>query len=429
MDALHNRRQFLKTGASAAGAFALAQRAFGGITDALNAIPALDNPLDRVSDESFWVPIQRGFDLPPQFTNLEHGYFSMMPTENLELLLERSRAVNTEASYFMRTKMRNMLEEVRTYLADFAGCGPDEIAITRNTTESMNIVIQGLDLKAGDEVILGDQDYGSMVEALKFRAERDGILLKTVEVPLNPESDEEIVSVFEEAITSKTKLMHVTHLINITGHVLPVAKISEIAKSKGIDVLVDSAHGFAHIDYKVGDFKCDFMGTSLHKWLCAPLGLGALYVKKERVKDIQPLIGRIREPDNIRKLDTLGTQPYAAHETIPDCISFHNAIGSELKQERLRYLRQRWVEKVIGHPNVIYNSPLQHERTCAIGNVGIQGMAPKDFAQKLYDDYQIFTVPIGHKRVPGLRITPHLCTRIEEVDRFAEAVLEIAEQI
>ncbi|MEM7672289.1 MAG: aminotransferase class V-fold PLP-dependent enzyme, partial [Verrucomicrobiota bacterium] len=207
-----------------------------------------------------------------------------------------------------------------------------------------------------------------------------------------------------------------------------VAKIANVAKSKGIDVLVDSAHGFAHIDTQVSEFNCDFMGTSLHKWLCAPLGLGALYVRKDRVKDIQPLIGRIREPGDIRKLDTLGTQPYAAHETIPDCIAFHNAIGSTLKQERLRYLRKRWVDQVRDHPNVIYNSPTQHSRTCAIGNVGIQGIEPKVFAQKLFDDFRIFTVPIGHKRVPGLRITPHLCTRIEEIDRFAQAVLEIANQ-
>ena len=429
MDAHHDRRHFLKSAVAGASALAATPNLFGNITQSLSDVPAPKNVLDRVKDESFWVPIQRGFDLPSYFTNLEHGYFSMMPTENLEKWLARTRTLNTEASYYMRTKRKDIMEEVRESLAEFAGCGTDEIAITRNATESMNIVIQGLDLKAGDEVVLGDQDYGSMVEALKYRAKYDGIMLKTVEVPTNPQNDEEVVQAFAEAITPKTRLLHITHLINITGHALPVAKITKLAKEQDIYTLVDSAHGFAHIDYKMDDLDCDFMGTSLHKWLCTPLGLGALYVKKERVKDVKPLIARIRDADDIRKLDTLGTQPYAAHQTIPDAIAFHNAIGSELKQERLRYLRKRWVDQVIDHPKVIYNSPTQHERTCAIGNVGIEGLEPKEFGKKLFDDYKIFTAPIGHKRVPGLRITPHLCTRIEEIDRFAETVLKIASAV
>lgn len=422
-----NRRTFLKSAALGMGAMATARHLYGDIISTVTTQKSLFDGTDLVRNERFWVPIQRAFKLPPEFINLEHGYFSMMPTRSLEALQERTALVNTEASFYMRTKRQPMLENVRQKLAHFAGCGTDEIALTRNTTESMNIVIQGLEFSPGDEVIVGDQDYGSMVEALNYRARRDGIVIRTVEVPLDPKSDEEVVAVFAEAITDKTRLIHATHLINITGHVLPITKISEMAHARGIDVLVDSAHAFGHLDYKVTDLRCDFMGTSLHKWLCAPLGLGALYVKKDRVKDVSPLIGRIRDDDDIRKLDTLGTQPYAAHETIPDAIDFHNSIGSKLKLERLRYLRSRWIEQVKDHPRVVIHSPFEHARTCAIANVGIDGLKPKDFSERLFGKYRIYTVPIGHKRVPGLRITPHLCTRLEEIDAFAKAVLEIAD--
>ena len=422
-----DRRDFLKTLTGAAATALICQEALADMKSALNEQGRGRSTAELVKDESFWVPIQRAFDLPPDFINLEHGYFSMMPTSTLETFLDYSTALNTKASYFMRNERLDMLNEVRVRLADFGGCGADEVAITRNTTESMNIVIQGLDLKSGDEVIVGDQDYGSMVEALRFREVHDGIVIKRVEVPLDPESDEEIVSAYRAAITPKTRLLHVTHLINITGHVLPVRKVADMAHERGIDVLCDSAHAFAHVMFAIDDLGVDFMGTSLHKWLCTPLGLGMLYVKKSRIKDVKPLIGRVREPEDIRKLDTLGTQPYAAQQSIPAAIDFHEAIGSELKQERLRYLRNRWLGQVTDHPQIRFNSPRSHARTCAIGNVGIHGMSPRELGDRLWDDYRIFTAPIGHSRVPGVRVSPHLCTRVEEIDQFAAAMLEIAE--
>ncbi len=378
-------------------------------------------------DDKFWEGVQMSYVQNKKFINLENGYFSPQPLSVLNAFVEYSKMINASPSYYMRTQQLDDKEKVRKALAEFAETNVEEIALTRNTTESLNIVIQGFPMKKGDEAIITNQDYGSMVEAFKHRANTDGIVVKTIALPLHPKSDDEIVKVYEDAITSKTKILLVTHLINTTGHLLPVKKICEMAHSKGIEVMVDGAHTFAHIDFKIKDLDCDYYAASLHKWLCAPLGAGLLWVKKNKIGQLNPLFGDVKQPkDNIRKLEHIGTHPCAVQLSIPEAIRFHNTIGGKRKRERLLYLKNYWVNKVKDLKNVSFNTPDEDGRTAAIANIAIKGMKPSELAKKLYDDYKIFTVAIETEAVNGVRVTPHLYTTQEHLDKMVSAITTIS---
>lgn len=420
------RRDFLK--ASAMGGIALGMREqVLGKAD-LKGIAALDkkglNPKDLASSEYYWREIRKDYAPAPDFVNLEYGYFCPASLSVLEEEVRGGREINSRASYFMRRQMGDELQATREDLAEFAGVSPDEVCITRNTTESMNIVIQGLDFEAGDEIVYSDQDYGSMVEALKQKSERFGVVLKKVSVPLHPQSDEEVVEVFENAITPRTRLLHVTHLINISGQVLPVAKISDMAHSHGVEVLVDSAHAFAHVDYQIPDLKCDYLGTSLHKWLGSPVGLGLLYVKREKIPQVWGLMGdTVRADDDIRKLERLGTRPYNHHRGLRAAISFHNEIGSAEKYERLRFLNTYWTSQFRDHQRIFINTPESSARHGAIANVGIKGVDPSKLGDYLFEKYAILTAPIpNHPVVKGVRVTPGLPTPRRHLDLLVEAL-------
>jgi selenocysteine lyase/cysteine desulfurase len=378
-------------------------------------------------DDKFWKSVQMSYVQNNSFINLENGYFSPQPLPVLNAFVEYSKMINASPSYYMRTQQLDDKEKVRQTLAEFAETDAEEIALTRNTTESLNIVIQGFPMKKGDEAIITNQDYGSMVEAFKHRANTDGIVVKTIALPLQPKSDDEIVKVYENAITSKTKILLVTHLINTTGHLLPVKKICEMAHSKGIEVMVDGAHTFAHIDFKIKDLGCDYYAASLHKWLCAPLGAGLLWVKKNKIEQLNPLLGDVKQPkDNIRKLEHIGTHPCAVQLSIPEAIRFHKTIGNKRKRERLLYLKNYWVNKVKDLKNVSFNTPSEDNRTAAIANIAIKGMKPSELAKRLYDDYKIFTVAIETEAVNGVRVTPHLYTTHKHLDKMVSAITAIS---
>lgn len=378
-------------------------------------------------DDKFWQGIQMSFVQNKSFINLENGYFSPQPLPVLNAFIEYSRMINASPSYYMRTQQFEDKEKVRQTLADFAEVDKEELALTRNTTESLNIVIQGLPMQKGDEAIITHQDYGSMVEAFKHRASKDGIVVKTISLPLHPKNDEEIVEAYRKAITPKTKILLVTHLINTTGQLLPVKKICDMANSKGVEVMVDGAHTFAHIDFKIKDLNCDYYAASLHKWLCAPLGAGMLWVKKEKIEKLYPLFGDVNQPkDNIRKLEHIGTHPCAVQLSITNAISFHNTMGGKRKRERLLYLKNYWVNKVKDLDRVSFNTPAEDNRTAAIANIAIEGLSPSQLAKKLYDDYKIFTVAIESEAVNGVRVTPHLYTTEEQLDKMVTAITQIS---
>ena len=416
-----NKRSFLRT------AFGTSLGLTLGDTKALFARHAATPPADLATDEAFWSVIRAKFRLKPDYINLENGYYCMQPQEVLEAFLDKVREVNTEASYYMRTRQVDDKLAVRKRLAAILGCSPDELIITRNTTESLDTVIAGFDWKAGDEAVMAAQDYGAMLDMFALQARRHGMVNRIVSLPIDPRSDEEIVELYASALTPKTRLLMIAHMVNITGQILPVRKIVDMAHGRGVDVMVDGAHAFAHFDFKIGDLRCDYYGTSLHKWLGANLGAGALYVRADKIAEFWPIYGDTRMADtDIGKLNHTGTHPVHTDLAIMNAIDFHESIGIARKEARLRYLQNYWTNKVRARPNVMLNTPSDPRRSCAIANVGVRGVEPKDLARILLEKYRIWTVAIDTANVRGVRITPHLFTTTAELDALVRALTELA---
>jgi selenocysteine lyase/cysteine desulfurase len=364
--------------------------------------------------------------VPADYINLENGYSSPQPAPTYAAFQEYEKTVNNGLSFYMRRKMTDDRLAVKRALATLAGVTPEEIAITRNTTESLGTVIHGLNHQAGDEAVMCDQDYGSMLQQFRQEAKRRGLKCVEISIPLVPRDDQEMVDVYASAITPRTTVLLLSHMVNITGQILPVKKIADMAHQRGVAVIVDAAHSFAHVKYTVPELGGDYLGASLHKWLCTPLGAGLLYVRKDRIRGVWPLFGDVSLPeDDIRKFEHIGTQPAWTMLGISDAIRFHKMIGSERKEARLRYLQQYWTDKVRGVSKVNVNTPEGH-RACGIANVGITGMTPKALADTLFDKYKIFTVAIDNAVVKGVRVTPHLYTTIAELDTFVKALTELA---
>ena len=377
-------------------------------------------------DESFWVAIRKGYNLKPDYINLENGYYNFVPKVLLDKYMEHIREVNLQGSYYMRTVQFDNKKRMAEKLGTLLGCTAEELVITRNTTESLDTIIAGFPWKAGDEAVMAEQDYGAMLDMFKQVAKRHGVVNKIVSIPNHPKSDEEIIELYANAITPNTKLLMVCHMVNITGQILPIKKICEMAHSKGVDVLVDGAHAVAHIQYNIKDLGCDYYGASLHKWLSVPLGAGMLFVKKEKIKKIWPLIADSpKAEDDISRLNHTGTHPVATDLTISDSIDHYNMIGAARKEARLRYLQLYWTSKVRNLPNVVLNTPAEESRSCGIANVGIKGMKPALLAETLLKKYKIFTVAIDYANVQGCRITPNLYTTTKELDVLVQALREL----
>lgn len=338
------------------------------------------------------------------------------------------RYTNREGAHYMRTIMADRRQDAVRSLAALAGCSGDELIITRNTTESLDLIISGFPWKAGDEAVMAHQDYGAMLDMFRQVARRHGVVNKLVSVPPDPLSDEEVVEIYRRAITPRTRLLMVCHIINITGHVLPVRKIADMAHAHGVQVMVDGAHAFAHLDFDISSLGADYYGCSLHKWLSAPLGAGMLYIRRQHIPHIWPLFAdEGKQPDDVLRLNHTGTYPVATDLTIPHAVSHYLDMGPQRKQDRLRFLRHYWVSQVQHMPHIVFNSPTQEQRTCAIVNVGVKGMKPADLAKLLMDKYGIYTVAIDNiaAGVQGVRITPNVFTTTAELDTLVVALSEI----
>jgi selenocysteine lyase/cysteine desulfurase len=384
------------------------------------------SPAEVAKDEDFWMRIRSGYRLKPDYINLENGYYCMMPQETLENYIHHLREMNYQASYYMRTVQWANKRSMQAKLAEVADCSPDELIITRNTTESLDLIISGYPWEEGDEAVMAEQDYGAMLNQFKLMERRYGIVNKRISVPNHPTSDEEIVKLYEEAITPKTKLLMVCHMINITGHILPIRKICDMAHSKGVEVMVDGAHAFAHIEFSMQDLDCDYYGASLHKWLSVPLGAGMLYVKKDKVKQIWPLLAEWnKEDDDILKLNHTGTHPCHTDLAIGNALEYYDRLGPARKEARLRYLQNYWVDKVRDLDHIIINTPKERHRSCAIANVGVKGIPPKELAKTLLEKYRIWTVAIDGAGVHGCRITPNIFTTTKELDTFVAALKDL----
>jgi selenocysteine lyase/cysteine desulfurase len=418
-----NKRTFIKGLTIAGMSNPFSARAMESWLKKFEHIPALD----LADDEVFWQGIRKGYRLKPDYINLENGYYNFIPDEILEKYLEHIREVNFQGSYYMRTVQWENKKKIAEKLALMLGCGGDELVITRNTTESLDMIIGGFPWKAGDEAVFAEQDYGAMQDMFRQVSERHNIVLKKVSVPNHPANDEEIVNLYASAITDKTRLLMVCHMINITGQILPIRKICDMAHQKGVQVMVDGAHAVAHIKFNISELNCDYYGASLHKWLSVPLGAGILYVSKTNIKNIWPLIADSpRKEDDILRLNHIGTHPVATDLTIPDSINYYNKIGPERKEARLRYLQLYWTEKVRSAPGIIINTPADPARSCGIANVGIKGMKPAVLAELLMKKYTVFTVAIDYANVQGCRISPNLYTTLGELDHFVNALKEMS---
>jgi selenocysteine lyase/cysteine desulfurase len=419
-----NKRQFLQTISGISAAVALPffnlEKHFAQVAQRAAS--------ELASDEDFWKKMRQAYKVTPDFIQLENGYFSLAATEVLEKYIEHIRWVNAHSSYYMRTRQFDDKLASRQALAKLLGCSEEELIITRNTTESLDTIIAGIDWKAGDEAVMAEQDYGAMLDMFKLQARRYGTVNKVVSLPNHPSSDEEIVQLYEKAITPKTRLLMICHMVNITGQILPVKKIVEMAHRHQVEVLVDGAHAFAQLNFKISDLgDVDYYGSSLHKWLGTPLGAGILYVRKDKIAKIWQLFGDMGAADtDIRKLNHTGTHPVATDLAIQDAIRFHDMVGIERKSARLRFLQRYWTDKVRAVPNIILNTPEDTARSGAIANVGVKGIKPGDLAKILLDRYKIFTVAIDYANVQGVRVTPHVYITTKELDAFVKALKELA---
>jgi len=418
-----NKRSFLKSVALTGIGTQFGMDALAGVFNSRKEVSATE----LASDNDFWDGIRKDYLLKPDYINLENGYYNFLPQPILEKYLQHIRDVNYQGSYYMRTVQWDNKKRMADKLAAIAGCEPGELVITRNSTESLDLVIGGMDWQKEDEAVFAEQDYGSMQDMFKQVSDRYGVKLVKVSVPNHPASDEEIVSLYEKAITAKTKLLMVCHIINITGHILPIRKICDMAHAKGVEVMVDGAHAFAHFRYKISDLHCDYYGTSLHKWMSVPLGAGFLYVNKNKISKPWPVFADwTTDKNNIARLNHTGTHPCATDLAIEDSIDYFNMIGAERKEKRMQYLQQYWTSRVKDIPRVVINTPLLEGRSCGIANVGITGIKPADLAKRLMDEHKVFTVAIDYANVQGCRICPNVYTTTEELDRFVEAIKKLA---
>lgn len=387
------------------------------------------SPALLAKDESFWDEVRAGYQLNPDYINLENGYYCMMPEETLNHYVNHVRNINFKASYYMRKMMDANQKIIRKRLATMAGCTKNELILTRNTTESLDLVIGGYPWKKGDEAVMAEQDYGAMLNMFRLVGERYGVISKKISLPNNPASDEAIVKLYADQINENTRLLLVSHIVNINGQVLPVKKICDMAHARGVEVLVDGAHAFAHLDFKIPDLNCDYYGTSLHKWLSAPLGAGFLYVKSDKVEKLWPLFAEnIKPMDDIDRLAHSGTKPVHVDLGIANALDYHNAIGAERKEARLRFLTKYWMDQVKDNKALTLNTPTDEERFCGIGNVAINGMNPNAMAGQLLKNHKIWTVAINRPNVKGCRITPNIFTTTDELDEFVLALKKMTQE-
>lgn len=418
-----HKRQFIKNMLMTSVGAPLGFNALAKSFEAKATVPATL----LAKDDAFWENIRNQYLLKPDYINLENGYYNFLPQPILEKYIEHIKEVNYQGSYYMRTVQWENKNKVAARLAALAGCSAEELIITRNTTESLDLVIGGQNWNAGDEAIMAEQDYGAMLDMFVQVKDRYGVVNKMISVPNHPKDDEEIVDLYRKAITPKTKVILVSHMINISGQILPIRKICDMAHEHGVQVMVDGAHAFAHIQYRIDDLHCDYYAASLHKWLSVPLGAGILYVNKTRIENVWPLMGDGEKQKNkIRRLNHVGTHPVHTDLTINDSIDYYEMVGHQRKEARLRYLQLYWSDKVRNIPKIIVNTPADASRSCGIANVGIEGITPADLAQRLLKEHKIYTVAIDYANIRGCRITPNLYTTTQELDQFVKALKTLA---
>ena len=422
-----DRRQFLGSIAKPAAAASVVLSSPSLMARALDSVKGITgDPKVIARDERYWREIQQAYSADRGIVNLNNGGVSPSPIVVQNAMKRHLDFSNTTPAYSMWRILEPQREPVRRRVARFFKCSPEEIAFTRNASESLQICQNGFDMEPGDEVLTTTQDYGRMINTFKQRECRDGIIMKQFKIPIPAENDNEIVRLFEKNITSKTKMILMCHMINITGQILPVKKVVKMARKYNIPVIVDGAHTFAHFEFDANDLDCDYYASSLHKWLCAPHGTGLLYVRKNKIADLWPLQAPAEcSMEDIRKFEEIGTHPAANYLAIGDALTFHQGIGTKNIEQRLIYLRDRWAKRLLKNDRIKLHTSLKPGKGCAIATVQIEGIDTSDVSKHLWDKYKIFVVAIKHSEFEGCRITPHIYTTTEEIDRFSDAMEHI----
>jgi isopenicillin-N epimerase len=386
-------------------------------------------PEELAADESFWFPVQQAWSIDRSIVNLNNGGVSPSPTSVLAAQRRYVDYSNEAPAYTMWEVLEPQREPVRQRLARLFGCDTEEIALTRNASEGLEICEYGFDLKPGDEILTSNQDYPRMITTWQQRERREGIVLKQFSLPVPAEDPSQIVDLYERQLTGRTRLILMCHVVNLTGQILPVKEVVAMARRHGIPVVVDGAHAFAHFPFTLADLGCDYYATSLHKWLFAPHGTGMLFVRRDKIRGLWPLMAAPTTLDNdIRKFEEIGTHAAAPYLGIADAITFHEGVGGERKAARLRYLRDRWARRLATHAKIRLHTSLRPGLACGIANVEVLGIEPAPLAQYLWRTHRILTTQITHPEFRGLRVTPSLYTTTEEIDRFAEALEIIADR-
>ena len=436
-----NRRDFL-TVATTGSCAALAAPGFaqGAATLVKQAAGLAGGRSDQdlAEDEKFWRPVQQAYTVDRNWINLNNGGVSPSPRIVQEAMKRSLDQAHTAPSHVLWKLQEPKKEQVRTGLARLFGCSREEIAITRNASEALETVILGLDLEAGDEVVATDHNYPRMLNAWRQRELRDGIRLVTFPVPTNPSSSQELIDRYERAITPATRVIEVCQVTNLNGQIYPIKEICRMGREKGIEVIVDGAHAFAHFPFKHEDLDCDYYGTSLHKWLCAAHGTGFLFVRKEKIGKLWALMPPPdARSDDIRKFEEIGTHPAANHNAISEAITFHLGIGPARKAARLRHLQRRWMPRVVGRKGTRVLTNDQDDHSCGIRLLDLPGINPHQLSTHLFDAHGIITAPIVHRTgqgkaatvdFQGIRVTPHVYTTLDEIDRFADAIREVQDK-
>ena len=425
-----DRRRFLSSAGKSLGLMALSSTAVASLLDKVYAAgKQIDHlsPIQAAADEDYWTSIQQAFSVTRGIVNLNNGGVSPSPRIVTEAFVRYTWQQEDATAYTMWQILEPQSETIRTGLAEVFGCDAEEIAITRNASESLEILLMGMDFKPGDEILTTTQDYPRMLTTLRQREMREGLKLNLIKIPIAPQNVDDIAAAFERAVTSKTKLILISHQINLTGQITPVKRVCEMARARGIETIVDGAHSFAQFDFRRDDLACDYFGTSLHKWIYAPKGTGMLYVRKEKIPKVWALMAsEDRNKNDIRKYEEIGTHSAAMRLAIGEAVLFHNAIGAKRKEERLRYLSRYWMNRLKAVPKVGFNTSFEPRQSCAIANFKIEGVDPVQLGSYLMSKHHIFTTPIVHDEFSGIRITPNVYTTLWELDRFCNVVEQVA---
>lgn len=432
---MYSRREFLGAlGRPAATGLAVASLDPLGMWRALEAVASSsvsgNSPDEAAADESFWFEVQQAFTMDRSIVNLNNGGVSPSPAVVQEAVKRHLDYSNTSPPpYSLWQILEPQREGVRQRLARTFVCDPEEIALVRNASEGLEICQLGFDLERGDEILTTNQDYPRMLTTWDQRVRRDGIVVRQFSLPVPAEDDDEIVALFERHITPKTRLILMCHVVNLTGQILPVRRVVERARAKGIPVIVDGAHAFAHFPFTREDLACDYYATSLHKWLFAPHGTGMLYVSKDKIPGLWPLMAApAAMTADIRKYEEIGTHPAAPYLAIADALTFHEGIGARRKAARLVYLRDRWAKRLQGQKGVRLHTSLKPGKACGLANVEIEGVAPQALANHMWAKHRILVTPIEHPEFHGIRVTPSVYTTLDEIDRFSEVMEQVIQK-